>query len=466
MVVGLLARRTGGRGVTWCARMNEERHSTMNDTNLTVIGLQWGDEGKGKIVDALTGRFDYVVRFCGGANAGHTVTVGDEVYALHLVPSGILRGDVHNVIGNGVVVDPPVLLEEITGLRDRGVSVSGSNLHLSNRAHVVMPYHKAADRLGEAKRSTATRIGTTARGIGPCYADKANRSTAVRVGELYLPGWDARIRAVVAEKNAIFAALYDAEAADADALLEEVAAWREALAPFVCDTGTLLQKAVRAGERILFEGAQGSLLDVDHGTYPFVTSSAVTACGVPTGAGVSPRDIGRVVGVLKAYCTRVGAGPFPTELEGPTGEVIRERGHEYGTTTGRPRRCGWFDAVAGRYAADLSGVDELAVMLLDVLGTIGELKICTGYTLDGKPLEGFDPTAATLERVECVWETLDGWDEDISACTRYDQLPQAARDYVERLETLVGRPIGIVSVGPKRRQTITRNSALADLMAP
>ena len=437
----------------------------MNDTNLTVVGLQWGDEGKGKIVDALTGRFDYVVRFCGGANAGHTVTVGQEVYALHLIPSGILRGDVHNAIGNGVVVDPSVLLEEIAGLQGRGVSVSGANLHLSNRAHVVMPYHKAADRLNEAKLSATTRIGTTARGIGPCYADKANRSTALRVGDLYLPGWDTKVRAIVAEKNAIFAALYDAEPADADAVIEQVASWRDALAPFVCDTGAMLRKAVDTGSRILFEGAQGSLLDVDHGTYPFVTSSAVTACGVPTGAGVSPKDIGRVVGVLKAYCSRVGAGPFPTEQDNATGDLIRERGKEYGTTTGRPRRCGWFDAVAGRYAAALSGVDELAVMLLDVLGTVGELKICTGYTLNGKPLEGFDPTATTLEGVECVWEALPGWDEDISTCTRYEQLPQAARDYVERIEALVGRPIGIVSIGPKRAQTITRNSALADLMA-
>ncbi|MFW6145928.1 MAG: adenylosuccinate synthase [Planctomycetota bacterium] len=437
----------------------------MNDANLTVIGLQWGDEGKGKIVDALTGRFDYVVRFCGGANAGHTVTVGREVYALHLIPSGILRGDVHNVVGNGVVVDPSVLLEEVADLTGRGVSVSGSTLHLSNRAHVVMPYHKAADRLNEAKLSAGTKIGTTARGIGPCYADKANRSTAVRVGDLYLAGWDAKVRAVVGEKNAIFAALYDAEPLDPDGVVDQVASWRDALAPFVCDTGAMLRKAVRTGERILFEGAQGSLLDIDHGTYPFVTSSAVTACGVPTGSGVSPKDIGRVVGVLKAYCTRVGAGPFATELDNATGELIRERGDEYGTTTGRPRRCGWFDAVAGRYAAELSGVDELAVMLLDVLGTIGALKICTGYTLDGKPLEGFDPTAAVLENVECVYETLPGWNEDISTCTRYADLPQAARDYVERLETLVGRPIGIVSVGPKRAQTITRNSALADLMA-
>ncbi|NLF29355.1 MAG: adenylosuccinate synthase [Planctomycetes bacterium] len=437
----------------------------MNDTNLTVIGLQWGDEGKGKIVDALTGRFDCVVRFCGGANAGHTVTVGDKVYALHLIPSGILRHGVHNVIGNGVVVDPSVLLEEIAGLTGRGVAVSGANLHLSNRAHVVMPYHKAADRLNEAKLAGSAKIGTTARGIGPCYADKANRSTAVRVGDLYQPGWDARIRTIVAEKNAVFAALYGAEPLDADDVVAQAASWRDALAPLVCDTGAMLRQAVRQGRRILFEGAQGSLLDVDHGTYPFVTSSAVTACGVPTGAGVSPRDIGRVIGVLKAYCTRVGAGPLATEQDNATGDLIRRRGREYGTTTGRPRRCGWFDAVAGRYAAELSGVDELAVMLLDVLGTVGELKICTGYTLNGRPLEGFDPTIATLEGVQCVYETLPGWDEDITACTRYGELPQAARDYVERIEALVGRPIGIVSVGPKRAQTITRNSALADLIA-
>jgi len=436
----------------------------MNAANLTVLGLQWGDEGKGKIVDALTARFDYVVRFCGGANAGHIVTVGDQKYALHLIPSGILRGNVHNVVGNGVVLDAETILGEIDNLIDRGVAVGGENLHISNLAHLVMPYHKAADRLSEQKLSAGKRIGTTARGIGPCYSDKANRSTAIRVGDLYLDGAADRIRAIVAEKNAIFAALYDAEPMDVEEIVIQADQWAERLEPFVCDTGAMLRKAVAGGAKILFEGAQGSLLDVDHGTYPFVTSSAVAAGGVATGTGVSPKAVGHVVGIIKAYCTRVGGGPFATEQDNETGQLIRDRGHEYGTTTGRPRRCGWFDAVAGRYAADLSGVDELSIMLLDVLATVGELKICTGYTVAGKRLDGFDPNVSTLSEVECEYETLPGWDEDISGCTDYDQLPEAARSYVERIEQLLDRPIGIVSVGPGRAQTILRDTALRGLI--
>ncbi|NQU76369.1 MAG: adenylosuccinate synthase [Planctomycetes bacterium] len=431
---------------------------------MTIIGLQWGDEGKGKIVDALTGSFNYVVRYCGGANAGHTVTVGDEKYSMHLVPSGILRKGVHNVIGNGVVVDPGTLLEEIDLLRQRGVVVTGDNLHLSNRAHLVMAYHKAADRLGEVKLSPGRRIGTTARGIGPCYSDKANRFTAIRVCDLYNPGWEEKLLAVIAEKNAVFAAIYGAEPIDFDGVRAELKAQVPQLAPYVCDTRVMLAEAMAGGKRILFEGAQGSLLDVDHGTYPFVTSSAVTACGVPAGAGVPPSAVGYVLGVLKAYCTRVGAGPLPTELDNDLGQRIRDRGREYGTTTGRPRRCGWFDAVAARYAVDLSGVDELAVVLLDVLGTMGELKICTSYKCDGKDLAAFDPDAARLQRVQCVYESLPGWDEDISTCTGYDQLPSAARAYVERLEVLLDRPVGLVSVGPGRAQTIIRKTSLKGLL--
>ncbi len=432
----------------------------MSIQNLTVIGLQWGDEGKGKIVDALTEQFDYVVRFCGGANAGHTVTVGDQKYALHLIPSGILRPATHNIVGNGVVVDPGKVLEEIDGLLGRDIAVSGENLHISNRAHVVMPYHKAADQLNEEKLSAGKKIGTTARGIGPCYSDKANRSTAVRVGDLLSASCAAKIRAIVAEKNTIFGALYGAEPMDAEAIVTEARAWADRLAPFVCDTGALLRDGLAAGKRILFEGAQGSLLDVDHGTYPFVTSSQVTACGVSSGAGVPPKAIGHIVGVIKAYCTRVGAGPFVTEQDNDLGRLIRERGHEFGTTTGRPRRCGWFDAVAGRYAADISGVDEFALMLLDVLSTVGELKICTGYRLDGKLLPGFDPTISTLQRIECEYETIEGWEEDITGCTSFDELPAAAKAYVQRLEQLLLRPIGIISVGPGRKQTILRNTQL------
>ena len=438
----------------------------MIEKNLTVIGLQWGDEGKGKIVDALTDSFEYVVRYCGGANAGHTVTIADEVYALHLIPSGIFRSGVHNVIGNGLVVDPETLLTEIRQLVDRGIDVTGDNLHLSNRAHLVLPYHKAADRLSEGKLSAGMKIGTTARGIGPCYSDKANRTTAMRVGDLYRPDWADRLDVIVAGKNAVFAALYDAEPMDPAQIRAALADQAEQLAPFVCDTGVLLGKALAQGRRILFEGAQGSLLDVDHGTYPYVTSSCVTASGVPSGAGVPPKAIGRVLGVLKAYNTRVGAGPFPAEQDNDIGGRIRERGREYGTTTGRPRRCGWFDAVAARYAADLSGVDELALMLLDVLSTLGPLKVCTGYRLDGRELDGFDPSPAALSRVQCEYETFEGWDEDISACTSWAQLPAAARAYVQRLESLLDRPIAIVSIGPGRAQTILRDTKVTELIQP
>ncbi len=434
------------------------------EQNLTVVGLQWGDEGKGKIVDALTGAFDYVVRYCGGANAGHTVTVGEEKYALHLIPSGILHPGVGNVVANGVAVDPGVLLGEIRELRERGVAISGENLHISNRAHLVLPYHKAADRLAEEKLSGSRKIGTTARGIGPCYSDKANRTSALRVGDLLRANWAEKLRAIVEEKNTLFGALYGAEPMDYQGIRDELAGQAEAIAPFVCDTSRLLQSALAEGKRILFEGAQGSLLDVDHGTYPFVTSSPVTACGVSHGAGVPPRALGRVIGVIKAYGTRVGAGPFPTEQDNDLGQLIRDRGQEYGTTTGRPRRCGWFDAVAARYAADLSGVDEFALMLLDVLSTVGELKVCTSYRLDGEKLPGFDPDSAALTGVECEYETLAGWDEPIDGCTRYDQLPAAARAYVERIEVLLGRPIGVVSIGPERAQTILRNTKLTELV--
>lgn len=438
----------------------------MASNNVTVIGLQWGDEGKGKLVDALTGSFDYVVRYCGGANAGHTVRVGEETYALHLIPSGILRPGVHNVVGNGVVLDATTLLEEIAGLRGRGVRVTGENLHLSSRAHLVMPYHKLGDSLNERSLADGKKIGTTARGIGPCYADKASRTLAVRVGDLFRPEvLRDKLEGIVAHKTAAMNALYGDGSArlSAGELFDQLQAQAGQLREFVCDTTAMLHQAVHDGQRILFEGAQGSLLDLDHGTFPFVTSSSVTACGVPSGAGVPPKAVGRVVGVIKAYNTRVGAGPFPTEQDNAVGQLIRERGHEYGTTTGRPRRCGWFDAVAGRYAADLSGVDELAVMLLDVLSTVGELRICTGYRCRGERLPGFEPDVATLAEVECEYETLPGWQEDLSACTSFRQLPKAARDYIGRIEELLGRPVGVISVGPKRPQTILHRTKLKEL---
>ncbi len=430
--------------------------------NITVIGLQWGDEGKGKVVDAISRRCRYVARFCGGANAGHTVIVGSEKYALHLIPSGILREGMGNVIGNGVAFDPAVAWEEIEALRGRGIHADADNLHISAAANVVMPWHKLADRLSEASLG-ADKIGTTARGIGPCYADKATRSTAVRVADLLDEQVLAeRVAHVVAIKNAVFAGLYNHdEPLDAAAITAEYADYGKKLGAMVTNTGVLLRQAIAAGEGICFEGGQGSLLDIDHGTFPFVTSSSVTACGVPSGAGVPPKAVGHVVGIVKAYTSRVGAGPFPTEQDNEIGNLLRERGHEYGTTTGRPRRCGWLDAVAVRYTADLSGVDEIALMLLDVPGTLESLRICTGYTIGGEPVDAYD--ASRLDRVECQYEELPGWSAEIEGMTRFEDLPGEAQHYVSRIEEILGRPVGIISVGPRRDQTILHHSALETL---
>ena len=435
----------------------------MHGKNITVIGLQWGDEGKGKVVDTLAGFCRYVVRYCGGANAGHTVTVDGQRFALHLVPSGILHPEIHNVIGNGVVFDPPAALEEIDGLRQRGVRVDKGNLHICGAANVVMPWHKLADRLGEQALG-AGKIGTTARGIGPCYSDKALRTPAIRVGDLLdADGLKEKIAATTAVKNAVFAALYQAEPMDAQAIGREYADYGRRLADMVTDTGTMLRKACAAGERICFEGGQGSMLDIDHGTFPFVTSSSVTACGVPSGAGVPPKAVGRVVGVVKCYTSRVGAGPFPTEQDNAIGQVIRQRGREFGTTTGRPRRCGWFDAVAVRYAAELSGVDELALMLLlDGPGVIEKYRVGVAYELEGKVIREFDP-ALPLARVRCVYEDVPAWTEPIGQARTFAELPPRARAYVERIEELVARPIGLVSVGLGREQTVLHRTGLKEL---
>jgi len=437
----------------------------MNSRNVTVIGLQWGDEGKGKIVDAIARHCRYVVRFCGGANAGHTVRVGDERFAFHLIPCGILHDGVHNVIGNGVAFDPAVACEEIEGLRQRDVTVGSDNLHISSAANVVMGWHKLEDRLSESLLGKG-KIGTTARGIGPCYADKATRTTAIRVGDLL----DAdvlreKVTRIAAVKKAVFAAMYShRERLNIEEIVEEYAAYGGNLAEMVSNTGAMLRRAVADGERICFEGGQGSLLDIDHGTFPFVTSSSVTACGVPSGAGVPPKAVGRIVGIVKAYTSRVGAGPFPAEQDNATGEWLRERGHEYGTTTGRPRRCGWLDAVALRYAADLSGVDELALTLLDVPGGLADLRIATAYRVDGQVVDQFDPAAGALARAECVYEDLPGWQGEIADARRFNDLPDEARHYVERVEALLGRPVGVISVGPDREQTFAHHSKLKDLI--
>jgi len=427
----------------------------VTDGHTCVVGLGWGDEGKGKIVDLLCGQYDVVVRFNGGANAGHTVCIGKEKFALHLLPSGVLHSDKQSVIGPGVVVDPIALVGEIDALAARGVTLDG-RLSVSDRAHVVMPYHKLEDSLSESHASSGRQIGTTARGIGPCYADKMMRTTAIRVCDLLdAKRFSCRVEHVVRIKRAALEAVYGQPVdLDAATITKELLHAAERIRPYVCNAAERLHAAMARGERILFEGANGSLLDVDHGTYPFVTSSTTTANGVASGAGVASRRVTRVLGVIKAYATRVGKGPFVSELDDDTGEAIRKAGNEYGTTTGRPRRCGWFDAVATRYSVMLSGVDELAVMHLDTLTGFKRIGICTGYRCDGQRTDFLPADVETLDATEPVVEWCDGWTEDLSKVNVLEKLPDAARRYLDRLETHVGAPVTIVSVGPERSQTI------------
>lgn len=425
-----------------------------------VVGLQWGDEAKGKITDLLADDHRFVVRYNGGANAGHTIVWGNRTFKLSLLPTGVLKPTVTSVIGNGVVVYPPRFLEEVDSLHAAGIPV-GDNLKVSDHAHVIFPYHMEEERVAETG-AVSSAIGTTGRGIGPCYQDKVGRRFAVRVGELLHPTHlRERLRHLVPYKNRLLAALAgdrgDAKTFDADKLADEYLGYAERMKPFVADTTRLLHDGLKAGQKILFEAAQGSLLDVDHGTYPYVTSSSSLPSGIWTGTGVPSRNLARIIGVVKAYTTRVGRGPFPTELaDGPEGigERIRKIGREYGTVTGRPRRVGWFDAMAVRYTAMLSGADEITVMLLDVLSGLPELKLCTGYKLDGQTIGHFPSDSFQLERCEPVYETLPGWAEDVSKCRKLADLPAAARRYVDRIAELVGRPVAVVSVGPDREQTI------------
>jgi adenylosuccinate synthase len=418
-----------------------------------VVGLQWGDEAKGKIVDLLTGEHDIVVRYQGGANAGHTVVLGGQPFKLSLVPSGIFRPHVQCVIANGVVLHPGSLLEEIERLRARGVQVE-DNLLVSNRAHVIFPWHIEEDRLLE-RAAGGEAIGTTLRGIGPCYRDKVGRTLAFRVGDLYRQNFRDRVRQVAHFKQRMLQCLSgEPVQLDADAIYEEYRQYAERLRRWVGDSTTYLLDALEANKRILFEGAQGALLDVDHGTFPYVTSSNSSGVGVPSGSGVPGRYLTKVLGIIKAYSTRVGGGPFPTEQANEIGQYIRDRGNEYGTVTRRPRRCGWFDAVAVRYTARLSGVDVLAVMLLDVLSGLEELKICVAYELDGQQTTIFPAHVDELWRAQPVYETLPGWKEDISHARRWEDLPANAQAYLRRISQLIGRPLEIISVGPDREQTI------------
>jgi adenylosuccinate synthase len=413
-----------------------------------VVGLQWGDEAKGKLVDILTEQHEIVVRYAGGANAGHTVVSDGQTWKLSLIPSGILRNGVACVVTGGVVLDPAAVIKEIDGLESRGVTIAGKLL-VSDRAHVVFPWHVAEDKLLDGSLSGGEPIGTTGRGIGPCYRDKVGRSLAIRLGDLYRPEFPAQLEHIAALKAKLLGTEFDVAA-----IREQYRQYAERLRPFVCDTTSYLLDAVEAGRKVLFEGAQGALLDVDHGTYPFVTSSNSSGVGISNGSGVPGRWIERVIGVVKAYSTRVGGGPMPTEQDNAVGQRIRDRGNEYGTVTRRPRRCGWFDAVAARYTARLSGVDELAVMLLDVLSGFDELAICSAYMIDGRRVTQFPSHIDDVKRAEPVYETLPGWHEELTGVRRYDDLPENARRYLARIGELLGRPVTVVSVGPDRAQTI------------
>ncbi len=420
-------------------------------STVVISGAQWGDEGKGKIVDYLAAQADTVVRFQGGSNAGHTVSVGGEEYKLRLLPSGILYKGTTCVIGNGVVVDPQCLLEEIDNMQKRGVDTS--NIKLSNRAHVVMPWHKLFDELNEELRGS-NKIGTTKRGIGPCYIDKADR-IGLRVCDLIdREEFAKKVRDVLKIKNLILEKVYNHAQLDAEEIIREYEGYAERLRPFVCDTISLLNAQIDAGKKILFEGAQATMLDIDYGTYPFVTSSHPISGGVGIGAGVAPKKIDKVVGVVKAYCTRVGEGPFPTEQLNAIGDKLRDAGHEFGTVTGRPRRTGWLDACVVKYAGQLSGTDYMAVTRLDILDGFDEIKMCTAYKIDGEVIDEIPASLKVLAKVEPVYETFAGWKSDISKIRRYEDLPANAKKYLERMAQVTGIKLGIVSVGPNRDQTI------------
>ncbi len=420
--------------------------------NRIVVGAQWGDEGKAKIVDYLMDEGDIVVRFQGGANAGHTVEVGDEKFIFHLIPSGIMHPEKVCLIGNGVVLDPAQLLLEIEEIKAKGFKVE-NRLFLAENAHVVMPYHKVMDQLKE-KAAGKNAIGTTGRGIGPAYSDKVNRS-GIRVADLL----DAtllrdKVNLYVTSNNAIIEKMYGGEPLSAEAVYAEYLEYGNKLRTYVRDTVVYLNEALKRGEQLLFEGAQGTILDVDHGTYPYVTSSNTVSASACIGSGVGPTAIDQVIGVVKAYTTRVGNGPFPTELNGEEGETLRRIGHEFGATTGRSRRCGWFDAVLVRRAAMVNGLTHLAITKMDVMDGFESIQICTSYMIDGVKVDHFPSQLSRLERVQPVYETMPGWKSSTEGITTWEGLPQNARNYLQRLSDLLELPIGIISLGPKRHQTI------------
>jgi adenylosuccinate synthase len=435
-----------------CAFRPHARKKLNHPNTAVVVGAQWGDEGKGKIVDVLSSRFSVVARYAGGHNAGHTVTINGKRFVLQLVPCGILREGCRAVIGNGVVLDPFALLKEVDALRAAGVTVDG-NLFVSNRAQVILPYHRMIE-LAAENAPGRVKIGTTSRGIGPAYEDKMGRRGLRVVDLLDLELLKKHIENACREKNMIAHALFNSEPLDAEEMFREYAQVSKRIAPFVCDTAALLNQAIARGEAVMFEGAQGTMLDIDHGTYPFVTSSSATSGGALTGTGVGPTSIGTVIGVTKAYCTRVGEGPFPTELRDAVGEAIRKRGNEYGAVTGRPRRCGWLDLPLLRYSVMINGIAWLVVTKLDVLDEQAEIPVCVSYRVKGKKTSEIPAQAAGYDKIECVYETLPGWRESTEGVTTYDKLPLKARDYLAFLETESGAKVGMVSTGPGREQTI------------
>jgi adenylosuccinate synthase len=424
---------------------------------IVIVGAQWGDEGKGKATDLLGDRVDYVVRYQGGNNAGHTVVIGDESYALHLLPSGVLSENATAVIGNGVVINPDVLLAEIDGLIERGAW--RDRLLISADAHLIMPHHIALDKVTERYLGSA-RIGTTGRGIGPAYSDKASR-VGIRVQDLFDPGiLAAKLELALREKNQILTKLYNRRGIDAELVTQQYLTYAERMRQYVADTGLVLNKALDQGQAVLLEGAQATLLDVDHGTYPFVTSSSPTAGGACAGSGIGPTRVTRVVGILKAYTTRVGSGPFPTELHDAQGEWLRKTGGEYGVTTGRPRRCGWFDALIARYSTRVNGLTDFFLTKLDVLSGLEKVPICVGYDVHGARYDEIPMTQTDFHHATPVYEYLDGWWEDISAAREFEDLPKNARAYVRTLEDMIGAPIAAVGVGPRRDQTLQLREVL------
>lgn len=419
-----------------------------------VIGAQWGDEGKGKIVDLLSDKTHYVARFQGGANAGHTLKFDDKEVVLHLVPSGIFNGDAKCIIGNGVVIDPIALVKEIDGVKEMGFSLE-NRFYISQTAHVILAYHKVLDQLKE-KRKGKDAIGTTGRGIGPSYVSKVARIGIRMVDLLDREVLKSKIDQNIKDINFALENMYQEETIDANEVVNSLDEVIKQLEPYICNTSNILHEAIEKGEEILLEGAQGCLLDVDHGTYPYVTSSSPTSGGACTGTGVPPTAITHVMGITKAYCTRVGNGPFPTELLDETGEELRKKGHEFGATTGRPRRCGWLDLVALKYAVRINGMNELTLTKMDVMDGFETIKVCTSYIIDGKETDVFPLCLSEIEKIEPVYTELPGWDTDISGITNWEDLPVTAKSYIEYVESYLGVKFTIISTGPKRSETIIR----------